>query len=74
MNTAYPPLPLRIHRDPQQGPLPVAPRGDELHAGLEAVEFEMSQLRQELGEAQERLDFAERMLAHVPEARDGKSG
>lgn len=51
-----------------------SPRGGELHAGLEAVEFEMSQLRQELGEAQERLDFAERMLAQAPEARDGKSG
>ena len=34
-----------------------------LQDGLEALEIEVSALRQELGEAQERLDFAERMLA-----------
>ena len=43
------------------------PHGGELGAGLEALEVEMGQLRQQLGEAQERLDFAERMLARVPE-------
>ena len=31
--------------------------------GLEAIEFELSNLRQELSETQERLDFAERLLA-----------
>lgn len=36
---------------------------------LEAAEAEMSKLRQELNEAQERLDFAERLLAQGPEAR-----
>ena len=41
----------------------------ELEAGLEAIELEMSTLRQEVGELQERLDFAERMLAEVPEPR-----
>jgi hypothetical protein len=45
------------------------PRGGELQDGLEAVEIEMSQLRQELSDAQERLDFAERMLAQGLEAR-----
>jgi hypothetical protein len=45
----------------------------EMHARLEAleaeperlgsVENELDQLRRELGETQERLDFAERMLA-----------
>ena len=30
---------------------------------LEALEFEVSNLRRELGETQERLDFAERLLA-----------
>ena len=45
------------------------PRGGELQAGLEALELEVSILRQELGEMQERLDFAERMLAQVPEPR-----
>jgi hypothetical protein len=36
---------------------------------LEALEGEMSNLRQELSEAQERLDFAERVLAQRPEMR-----
>ncbi len=45
------------------------PGGSELQAGLEALEIEMSTLRQELSAAEERLDFAERMLAQVPEQR-----
>jgi predicted outer membrane protein len=45
------------------------PRGGELKAGLEALEVEMGTLRQELSEAEERLDFAERMLAQGPEQR-----
>ncbi len=36
---------------------------------LEALEAEMSNLRQELSETQERLDFAERMLAQGPDPR-----
>ena len=43
-------------------------RGD-LEARLEALEFEVSGLRQELSEAQERLDFAERLLAQGAEVR-----
>jgi hypothetical protein len=46
-----------------------APRGSEPQARLEALEAEMGNLRQELSETQERLDFAERMLAQGPEAR-----
>jgi hypothetical protein len=34
--------------------------------GLEALGGEVDDLRRELGEAQERLDFAERMLAQRP--------
>jgi len=50
------------------------PRLDVLEAGerqarLDVLEMEMSNLRQELSEAQERLDFAERMLAQGPETR-----
>jgi hypothetical protein len=45
------------------------PGGSELQAGLEALEVEVSTLRQELSETQERLDFAERMLAQGPEPR-----
>ncbi len=43
--------------------------GDEDREGLEALMVEVGDLRQELGEAQERLDFAERLLAQRPEAR-----
>jgi hypothetical protein len=45
------------------------PRGSELQAplevleALEALEVDVSRLRQELSETQERLDFAERLLA-----------
>jgi hypothetical protein len=35
---------------------------------VEALELEVSELRRELGEAQERLDFTERMLAQRAEA------
>jgi hypothetical protein len=41
----------------------------EPQARLEALEADMSNLRQELSETQERLDFAERLLAQAPEAR-----
>lgn len=36
---------------------------------LDALEGEMSRLRQELSETQERLDFAERVLAQRPDPR-----
>ena len=45
------------------------PGGGRLQAGLEAVEIDVSTLRQELSETQERLDFAERLLAQKPEPR-----
>jgi hypothetical protein len=35
----------------------------EVLEAVEALEVEVSKLRQELGETQERLDFAERVLA-----------
>jgi hypothetical protein len=40
----------------------------ELPAGFEALEAEMNDLRQQLIETQERLDFTERMLAQRLEA------
>jgi len=43
--------------------------GTDLQAGLEALEIEVSKLRQELTESQERMDFAERLLAQAPETR-----
>jgi hypothetical protein len=41
----------------------------DVEARLDALELEMTNLRQELAEAQERLDFAERVLAQQPETR-----
>jgi hypothetical protein len=46
-----------------------APGGSELEAGLDALQDEVSQLRQELTETQERLDFTERLLAQGQESR-----
>jgi hypothetical protein len=45
------------------------PEGGERPDRLDALEGEVSKLRQELSEAQERLDFAERVLAQRPEPR-----
>lgn len=36
---------------------------------LDALEADVTYLRRELGEAQERLDFAERLLAKLPQSR-----
>ena len=43
--------------------------GSERQARLEDIEAEIGNLRQELSEAQERLDFAERVLAKGQESR-----
>jgi hypothetical protein len=51
------------------------PGGNELSGGsdlqdrLEGLEAEVGKMRQELSDAQERLDFAERLLAQGAEAR-----
>ena len=41
--------------------------GDDVVERLEAVEQEMTQLRTQISETQERLDFAERLLARGKE-------
>lgn len=46
-----------------------SPGGNDLQARLEALEVEAIDLRQALNETQERLDFAERLLAQLPETR-----
>lgn len=57
---------LRQRRDQAEDRASVeAPEGDR----LELLEDELSRLRQELSEAQERLDFTERMLAQRPDPR-----
>jgi hypothetical protein len=43
--------------------------GGDTQARLDAMEQELATVRQELSEAHERLDFAERLLAKGPEAR-----
>jgi hypothetical protein len=43
--------------------------GNDLQAGLEALEAEVSRLRQEVSDVAERVDFAERLLARGPEKR-----
>ena len=45
------------------------PGESDAGARLEALEFEVGSLRQELSETMERLDFAERLLAQTQEAR-----
>ena len=58
---------LRQHRGGGSEP---GGRVEALEGGrLEALEVEMNKLRQELSETQERLDFAERVLAQGREAR-----
>jgi predicted outer membrane protein len=44
-------------------------RTPELPAELEVLELEVNELRQELSEARERLDFAERVLTQQAESR-----
>ncbi len=41
----------------------------ELEVRVQALQEELGALRRELGEANERLDFAERLLARAEEAR-----
>jgi hypothetical protein len=43
--------------------------GSGLEGRLDAMEVEVRKVRQELSETQERLDFAERLLAQGAEAR-----
>ncbi len=43
--------------------------GSGPQAQFDLLEAEMSNLRRELSETQERLDFAERVLAQAPESR-----
>jgi hypothetical protein len=44
-------------------------REETLPPGAGTLELEVDQLRQELNETQERLDFAERIMAQNPEYR-----
>ena len=48
---------------------PAAGSLEDRETRLEALEEELSRMQGELGEAQERIDFAERMLGQAAEAR-----
>jgi hypothetical protein len=52
-----------------RGRAPADQEQPDLQAGLESLEFEVGRMREELSEAQERLDFAERVLAKGTESR-----
>ena len=57
----------RIRSPGQHGPSDAGVK--QLEARLEAVEQELAGLQHELSETQERLDFAERLLAQGRETR-----
>jgi len=59
----------RLRRRPGGSERRLAPEAVEALDALEALEVEASKLRQELSETQERLDFAERLLAQDPDSR-----
>ncbi len=48
---------------------PATPGGSDVQARLDELEVEVSNLRRELNETQERMDFAERVLSQLPETR-----
>lgn len=45
------------------------PVASDTEARIEALEADVMHMRRELSEAQERLDFAERLLAQLPQSR-----
>jgi hypothetical protein len=56
----------RLGRGPSWSELPA---GSELPARFEELEAEVGKLGQDMSEMQERLDFAERVMAQAAEAR-----
>jgi hypothetical protein len=60
---------VRMGGQPSTGRLAGQPLAAEIEDRLAALENETGNLRRELGEAQERLDFAERVLAQSAEQR-----
>jgi hypothetical protein len=61
---------VRISRHWRPGGLPQSPAATrQLEERLDAVERDMATLQGELSEAQERLDFAERLLAQTREPK-----
>ncbi|HEV8263848.1 MAG TPA: hypothetical protein VGQ06_02780 [Gemmatimonadales bacterium] len=59
----------RLRQRPSDSEVPARLGAPEVLDALQSLEAEVSQLRQEVSETQERLDFAERVLAKGPESR-----
>jgi hypothetical protein len=59
----------RLRQRSGRSELQASPEALDALEGLDALEAEMTKLRQELSETQERLDFTERMLARGSETR-----
>jgi hypothetical protein len=49
--------------------LRATPLEGDTEARIEALEADVMHMRRELSEAQERLDFAERLMAQLPQSR-----
>ncbi len=60
---------VRISRHWRPGALPQSPAVTQLEERLNTVEREIASLQGELSETQERLDFAERLLAQTREPK-----
>jgi len=65
---------VRMSRQPQAVTLGGQQLVGEIEDRLSALESETSSMRRELSEAQERLDFAERILAQSSEQRRVEPG
>jgi hypothetical protein len=59
----------RLRQRLRERDVPAGPEAFDALEAIQALEADVSQLRRELNETQERLDFAERLLAQGAEAR-----
>ena len=61
---------VAVLRMPKEAFLPKPRKGERVDAGrLEELEYQMQELREQLAETQERLDFAERAMLGQPPRR-----
>ncbi len=61
---------VAVLRMPKEAFLPKPKRGERVDAGrLEELEYQVQELREQLAETQERLDFAERAMLGRPQRR-----
>lgn len=61
---------VAVLRMPREAFLPKPKKGERVDAGrLEELEYQVQELREQLAETQERLDFAERAMLGQPQRR-----